>query len=286
MPETQFGWPDGKRVAVIVSVLVETWSEGHSPTYFPRTTPLRQGTTDLAGINWSQFGTREGIWRITRVLNDCGVKATYTCNGRAAELYPEAIAHVVGSGHELAGHGYYQNELLTYMSPDDEQATIRKSLAALEQVGGQRPKGWTTNIYGWSQHTLDFLAQEGIVWCCDALDASLPYRRQTAHGSVIMIPWSDFVDNRVLRASPMDFFTVYKETFDYLHANEPMGLLHIGFHCHFGGRPMMSAMLHKVLGYLKGFPDVWFTRHSQVAQWYDSQKIDDPSYASARFRSS
>jgi hypothetical protein len=61
MPETQFAWPEGKRVAVIVSVLVETWSEGHSPTYFPRTTPLRQGTTDLAGINWSQFGTREGI---------------------------------------------------------------------------------------------------------------------------------------------------------------------------------------------------------------------------------
>jgi len=62
-----------------------------------------------------------------------------------------------------------------------------------------------------------------------------------------------------------------------------MGLLHIGFHCHFGGRPMMSAMLRKVLGYLKGFPDVWFARHSEIAQWYDTQKIDDPSYAKRFF---
>jgi peptidoglycan/xylan/chitin deacetylase (PgdA/CDA1 family) len=279
----QFAWPDGHRVAVIVSVLVETWSEARSPTYFPRTTPLRQGTTDLAGVNWSQFGTREGIWRITRVLNTCGVKATYMCNGRAAELCPEAIAEIVKSGHTLAGHGYYQDELLTYMSPEEEQATIRKSLAALEQASGQRPRGWVTNIYGWSPHTLDFLAQEGIAWCCDALDASLPYRRETRHGSVVMIPWSDFVDNRVLRTSPLDFFSVYKETFDYLYANEPMGLLHIGFHCHFGGRPMMSAMLRKVLRYVQGFSDVWFTTHADIARWYDAQQIDDPSYAKRFF---
>jgi peptidoglycan/xylan/chitin deacetylase (PgdA/CDA1 family) len=279
MSATAYAWPNGNRVAVIVSVLVETWSEGHAPTYFPRTTPLRQGTTDLAGINWSQFGTREGIWRITRVLDECGIKATYMCNGRAAELYPEAIAQVVRSGHELGGHGYLQDELLAYMTPDQEQATIRRSLAALEKASGQRPSGWVTNIYGWSQHTLNFLAQEKIRWCCDALDASLPYRRQTPQGSVVMIPWSDFVDNRVLRASPLDLFSVYKETFDYLHAHEPMGLLHIGFHCHFGGRPMMAAMLHKVLRYLQGFPNVWFARHSEIAQWYDDQNIDDPSYA-------
>jgi hypothetical protein len=140
-----------------------------------------------------------------------------------------------------------------------------------------------SNIYGWSPHTLDFLAQEKIVWCCDALDASLPYRRETRHGSVLMIPWSDFVDNRVLRASPLDFFSVYKETFDYLHAYEPMGLIHIGFHCHFGGRPMMAAMLHKLLRYLQGFSGVWFATHSEIAQWYDEQRIDDPSYARRLF---
>jgi len=95
----------------------------------------------------------------------------------------------------------------------------------------------------------------------------------------VMIPWSDFVDNRVLRSNPLDFLQVYRETFDYLYAREPMGLLHIGFHCHFGGRPMMAAMLHKLLQHLRGFPGVWLTTHSEIARWYDEQKIDDPSYA-------
>lgn len=35
-------WPKGARVAVLVSVLLEAWSDGKSPSYFPRTTPLKQ----------------------------------------------------------------------------------------------------------------------------------------------------------------------------------------------------------------------------------------------------
>jgi hypothetical protein len=38
-------------------------------------------------------------------------------------------------------------------------------------------------------------------------------------------------------------------------------------HTHFGGRPLMSAMLQELLGYMKGFPRVWFPRHDEVARW-------------------
>jgi hypothetical protein len=38
-------------------------------------------------------------------------------------------------------------------------------------------------------------------------------------------------------------------------------------HAHFGGRPLMSAMLHELLRYMKGFPNVWFPRHDEVARW-------------------
>lgn len=283
MSSSEFVWPHGNRIAVIVSVLLETWSEGHSPSYFPRTSPLRPGTVDIAGINWSQFGGREGIWRITRILDDCGVPATMFCNGRSAELYPEAMAQVVKSGHELAGHGYFQNELSTYMTPDEEQAMIRQALAALEKAGGKKPTGWVTPIYGWTAHTADFLVEEGLHWCCEGLDASMPYRKKTKTGALTVIPWSDFVDNRVLRASPRDFLEVYKDTFDYLYAHEPMGLMHIGFHSHFGGRPMMAAMLRQLLQYLRGFPDVWFARHREIAQWMVECGIDDPTYAKRFF---
>ena len=70
MSNGTLAWPKGHRVAVVVSVLLETWTEGKSPSYFPRTTPLVPGAKDVAGINWSRFGGNEGIWRLARNLKD------------------------------------------------------------------------------------------------------------------------------------------------------------------------------------------------------------------------
>src|SRR5215469_2582782 len=78
---------------------------------------------------------------------------------------------------------------------------------------------------------------------------------------------SDFTDNRVLRGSPRDFYNVYKDTFDFLYQHESPSLLNLTVHAHFGGRPMMSAMLTQLLHYMKGFPEVWFARHDQIARW-------------------
>ena len=90
---------------------------------------------------------------------------------------------------------------------------------------------------------------------------------ETAKGQLVAIAHSDFTDNRTLRSSPRDFFNVYKDTFDYLYKHESPSLVNLTVHAHFGGRPLMSAMLHELLRYMKGFPDVWFVRHDEIARW-------------------
>jgi len=35
---------------------------------------------------------------------------------------------------------------------------------------------------------------------------------------------------------------------------------------------MMSAMLTQLLHYMKGFPEVWFVRHDQIARWVLEQR--------------
>ena len=52
----------------------------------------------------------------------------------------------------------------------------------------------------------------------------------------------------------------FKDTFDYLYRHEAPSLINLTVHTHFGGRPLMSAMLHELLRYMKGFPGVWFAR--------------------------
>jgi peptidoglycan/xylan/chitin deacetylase (PgdA/CDA1 family) len=272
-------WPGGKRIAVVLSVLLENWTEGRSPTYFPRTTPLKPGAVDHAGVEWSHYGGREGIWRLLRVLDRARLKATVFANALSAELYPDALRAVLREGHDLAAHGWAQDKALADLSVDDQQLSIRHALDTVEKASGRRPQGWASPVYSFTPDTPDLLVREGLRWHAEALDASVPKLLRTASGTIVALPWSEFVDNRVLRASPRDFYDAYRDSFDYLYDAEPMGLLHLAVHSHFGGRPLIAAQLAKLLRYFSGFPDVWIPRHAELVDWYVAQGTPDLSYA-------
>jgi hypothetical protein len=128
-----------------------------------------------------------------------------------------------------------------------------------------------------SPNTRDFLAAEKLLWHGDARDSDLPRMVETKSGPIVHIPGSDFTDNRVLRSSSLDLWDVYRETFDYLYLREPNSYLPLSMHCHFGGRPMITAIFHKIFGYMRGFPDVWFASHAEIAEWVMSNKLEaDP----------
>ncbi len=272
-------WPNGKRVAVTVSVLLETWAEGTSPTYFPRTTPLRPGKADLPGRQWSQYGADEGVWRILSILERTGVPATVFANAISAEIYPDLVKAIVSGGHQVQAHGYAQNQYLLDMSDEEQQKTIRACLDILEPAAGRRPDGWVTPVYGSNAITHELLIREGLKWHADALNTSLPSVQKTPAGTIVALPWSDFVDNRVLRSSPRDYYDAYAETFEYLRAHERLGLLNVAIHGHFGGRPLMSAMLSRLLEHLSSQSDVWLVRHSELAHWFAGLGVDKISPA-------
>ena len=273
-------WPNGARVAILVSVLLEAWAEEKSPSYFPRTTPLKPGQVDRAGARWSEYGGKEGIWRLIKILDERGVQASVFCNALAAERYPEAVKQAARSGHRVEGHGYAQNQYLMDFSPEEQHATIRKSLDILEKTSGRRPQGWVTPVYGGDQHTTDFLVQEGLAWHCDALDRSLPCRESTKSGSIIAVPWSEFVDNRVLRSSPLDYFDVYQSQFIYFYEQqEPLGLIHLACHSHFGGRPLVANIFDKILRYFGGYKGVWYPSPGDLVNWMNDNKLDAVPYS-------
>ena len=101
MTSSSPSWPNGKRIAVLVGVLLESWSDGKSPTYFTRTTPLKPGAVDRAGIQWANFGGEEGVWRILQVLRAARLPATVFCNALSAERHPEAVKAIKRTIHAL-----------------------------------------------------------------------------------------------------------------------------------------------------------------------------------------
>jgi len=270
----ELAWPNGKRVAVAVSVMYETWAEGKAPNYSVQTTHLKPGTVDLAGRAWSTYGGRVGVWRIIRTLDRLQIPATFFTNARCAELYPDSMKQIVKSGHDTAGHNYTQDALLAYMDPEAEHATIKKCLEILGDRTGKSPTGWLSSVLAFTEHTVDLLATEKLSWHADVTYTDLPIRLETKHGPFAAVPSSDFTDNRVLRSSPRDLWDVYKGTFDYLQHHEPMSLLVLTLHCHFGGRPMIISVFQEIVKYLQRQPDVWFARHEELGRWALAQAHD------------
>lgn len=262
-----YHWPNGKRIAVAVTVMLETWSEGKAPPYSVQASPLKAGLTDNAGIAWGSYGGKVGVYRLIGLLKRHAIKGTFCVNGRCAEIFPEAVAQIVKSGHDVAGHGYLQDEVMAAMDPKTEARTIARCAGLLQEVCGMRPEGWISPSLAFSAHTRDLLAAAGFAWHGDARDSDLPRVVKTGNGPIVHIPGSDFTDNRVLRSSSLDLFDVHRATFDYLYRAENGSYLALSMHCHFGGRPMIAAVFERIFTYMRGHPDVWFASHAEIARW-------------------
>ena len=130
MKPPRLQWPNNARIAVLVTVMFESWSEGKAPPYSPMTTALKPGTTDLLGISWSEYGGKTGIWRFMRLLDEFAIHATVCVSGNAVERYSDAAKELHQKGHELAGHSYTQDLVLPYLEAAEEREAIRKCARA------------------------------------------------------------------------------------------------------------------------------------------------------------
>jgi peptidoglycan/xylan/chitin deacetylase (PgdA/CDA1 family) len=278
-----FQWPHGKRIAIYINVQLELWSEGCAPTYSVQTTGVKKGFVDTSGISWSQYGCKVGAWRLIRTLDELKVPATFVTNAKCGELYPAVVKQIISSGHDIAAHGIWQNESLVEMSYEEQAQNIRTCFDMLEHSSGKRPQGWKSTASAITPDAVDILIKQGVLWFADRKDTDLPTRIHTEHGSIVSIPPTEFSDNRTLKGNPLDFYDVYKETFDYLYHHEPGSLMNLTVHCHSGGRPTMVAILRKLYQYFSQFPEVWFTTHGEIARWMNTQGVDEITYPSRFF---
>ena len=279
----RWSWPEGKRVAIVATAMLEVWSEGKAPTYSVQTTSLKPGQVDHNGIAWSRYGAEVGIWRLIRVLDRFKVKGTIAASAICTELFPDAVAQIVKSGHEICGHCVWQDQMFPDMSVDEQHKIIRQSLDMFEKATGTRPVGWKSPVAAFTPQTAGLLAREGILWHGDRKDLDLPCIVQTSHGPLVAIPPSEYNDNRTLRGSPRNFYDAQKDTFDYLYRHEPGSLLNITVHCHWGGRPPIMAMVSELYQYFAQFPDVWFASSADIAQWVKAQGMSSSSYRERYF---
>jgi len=263
-------WPGKAKIAMSVNLALEAFR--FKSQYSQESRP---GRPDYFSLSFAEYGGRAGVWRILDLLDEVNLKGSMSINGRAAELYPDAVRAVAEAGHEVVGHGWENDVLTDDASPDAELDEIRRVTKAITDAAGTRPVGWTSPGSAGSKNTLDLLAKEGYIWNGDQANDDLPYVRQTAAGPMVLLPRVNmFLNDLVMWIFPKNSTQViwesFKDTFDQLYAEGSAGSpkwIEIVLHAQFAGRPTLIPVMRKCIDYAKQHEGVWFARKGDIARW-------------------
>ena len=276
-------WPDGARVAVSLVVNYEAGAEytlgagdGRRDSvgeFGFAINPTRAGVPDLCVESSFEYEARAGTWRLTRILDDYGVPATFNCCGRALQLNPAIGEYIRTAGHEPMAHGWRWEEAWR-LSRAEEADLIAKAVAAIEQACGTRPVGWHSRCTA-SVHTRELVVAEGgFQYDSDAYNDDLPHFVQVAGRPHLVLPYSlTFNDMRFAfpgYADPNSFLTYLRMGLDELWdegATVPK-MMTIGVHGRWAGQPGRARALRDFVDYALGKGQVWFARRRDIAQWW------------------
>lgn len=143
----------------VISVDVEDWPQ----STWDRNLPI----SDRAAQN-----TR----RLLHLLRETGVGATMFVLGKLAERFPSLVKEIQADGHEVACHGHGHLEV-GRQSPAEFLADVRRSKDLLEQIIGERVRGYRAPDFSIVQDTLwalDTLAEAGFEYDSSIVPARLP----------------------------------------------------------------------------------------------------------------
>ncbi len=158
------------------------------------------------------------------------------------------------------------------MPEEIEREHLRKAIAAIERLTGQRPLGWYTGRI--SPQTRRLVAEEGgFLYDSDAYNDDLPYWVEIAGKGHLIIPYT--LDNNDMKFSvPPGFssgdgwFNYLKDAFDVLRqeGQRQPRMMSIGLHCRLAGRPGRFAALERFINYVQSHKDVWVCKRVDIAR--------------------
>lgn len=205
-----FGWtPDpmraplslksGAKAAAFIVVPLEFFPLNPPAEPFKHPGAMKTPYPDLRHFTTRDYGNRVGVFRILKVLDQYGVKATFAVNAEVAERYAPLIRALEEGGHEIAAHGVSTAHIHhDGLSVEDETALIARTKATLPGA-----TTWMSPARNESYHTPELVADAGYKVLLDWEADQRPLTFKTTAGNLTALPvmheLSDFklmVDNR------------------------------------------------------------------------------------------
>lgn len=267
-------WPGGKRLALFVMVHLEHFPMGMTGKPVMPIGGLRY-VPDFHGYTNRDYGNRVGIYRILRLLDRFGIKATAAVNSDVAKRYPQLIDEIVGRGWEIMASGVNMGRLHHGGLARAEEDALVAEVAEALRAGGRTVRGWHSPAHSASQNTLDLVAAHGFQYVADWINDDLPYGMRTPAGPLYSLPsgfeWSDakvLVQND---RAVEDYEAQVMSAFRFLEA-EAMAtgarVLPLPLHTWVIGQPHRIRTLERVLGAILSSPGVWPATASEIVDAY------------------
>ena len=259
-------WPGGARCAVALS-----FDADHE------TIPLRDTDESPMRLSQGQYGSRQGIPRIRRLLAREQIPATFFYPAVSALLHPDEVRGVAAEGHEIGIHSWIheRNTTLPYMA---ERDLSYRAMDVLDRLSGRPPVGMRTASWDFSQNTLQIIMEMGLLYDSSLMADDDPYELMAdgnASGVVELPPeWirDDAVYFNMQRFSGLRPYTppssveeIFRAEFD--GAWNEHGLFLLTMHPHVIGHRSRITMLERLIRYIKSRGAIWFATHEQVAHW-------------------
>lgn len=269
-------WPGGKGVATWFVVSLEWFpilpadkpfrAPGHMQTAYP----------DYRHYTSREYGTRVGFYRLLDAFAKAGIRVSVAANAAIAERYPQVIHDIVGGGHELIAHSIDMNGTIASGLPiDDERALITRAVETLEQVSGQKVRGWHSIARSQSFETVNLLREAGLEYCVDWVNDEVPWA--FANG-VVNVPLNHELSDRQILTVQQQSIDSYAEqvldAHDWLAAEAArLGgrLLPLHLTPYIIGLPYRMNAFERLLADLSARPATWFATGSEILDSFRSQ---------------
>ena len=133
-PRQWNGW--AAKIAMSVNLALEAFR--FKSQYTQESRPNR---VDYFSLSFADYAGKSGVWRLLDFLDEQKLKGSMSINGKAAEMYPEAVRAVAEAGHEVVGHGWENDVLTEDGNPDAELDEIRRVTKAITDAAFGRSAG-------------------------------------------------------------------------------------------------------------------------------------------------
>jgi peptidoglycan/xylan/chitin deacetylase (PgdA/CDA1 family) len=272
-------WPDGKGLAVYVTLGVEDYRFGEG---LKENILTEVPNPDLVNTSWRDYGNRVGGFRILERMQSLKIPLSVLLNTSVYESAPALIESLRDAGCEFIGHGVTNSDSLHGRGEQDELLYLQEVRAAIIEREGAMPLGWSSPWLAHTENTIDLLKLAGYDYILDFNMDDRCVWLKSKHGPLLHIPYGvELNDSSTVigrYASASEFSQMIIDQFDeLLRASQRQPLvMSIVLHSFISGQPFRLAAITRALQHIVSHREqIWLTSPGKIYQ----KVSEDPDLA-------